>query len=561
MPDDRIFSFNIALSVLNHLGRNLYRNFITILGEAISNSWDADAEHVWITVNKEKSQMIIIDDGVGMTADDFQNRFLRIGYSKRKEIGFASQKGRPFIGAKGIGKLALLSCAKRVTIISKALGSDIVGGTIDNAGLDQAIVDELSPSEYPLIALDYTELVEYTLDLSQGTILIFDELSDGIRNTEEQMRKLLALHFQFSTIDQSFSILFNGSEIGVGDLSELVNNTQFIWKVENCPNSPLISAIESNVTKESRLEIMDGVTGFIASVVKPSYLNVRGLNERVSIDLIVKGRLRERNLLNKAPSAQNPSEYVYGQIYFDNLDDGDTDPFTSSREGVKADNEEYGKFVEKLGEALRRVYREWDQYRIELRQPGDPENPNYSPKSRAARDLASAITDDYKEALIESETEVVSKDQVISENQSMVSSWIDDLQEDAEFNFSAYADCFISENLLRKYAEVKGVELTSKYTKAAMKYRNNENENLETADMSLNIRRNGSDLSYLDMDLLVSLIDTNDNNLHTYGNQYKPVRDATMHTSLLTSEAKEHLSAVFRNIKTRILTKLRKDEE
>ena len=36
------FTFNISLSVLNHLGRNLYRNFITVLGEAISNSWDAD---------------------------------------------------------------------------------------------------------------------------------------------------------------------------------------------------------------------------------------------------------------------------------------------------------------------------------------------------------------------------------------------------------------------------------------------------------------------------------------------------------------------------------------
>lgn len=42
--DDQ-FTFNISLAVLNSLGRNLYRNFITILGEAISNSWDADANN------------------------------------------------------------------------------------------------------------------------------------------------------------------------------------------------------------------------------------------------------------------------------------------------------------------------------------------------------------------------------------------------------------------------------------------------------------------------------------------------------------------------------------
>ena len=34
IPDDDNFKFAISLSVLNHLGRNLYRNFITVLGEA-----------------------------------------------------------------------------------------------------------------------------------------------------------------------------------------------------------------------------------------------------------------------------------------------------------------------------------------------------------------------------------------------------------------------------------------------------------------------------------------------------------------------------------------------
>lgn len=35
MPDYR---FDISLSVLNHLGRNLYHSFITVIGEAISNA-------------------------------------------------------------------------------------------------------------------------------------------------------------------------------------------------------------------------------------------------------------------------------------------------------------------------------------------------------------------------------------------------------------------------------------------------------------------------------------------------------------------------------------------
>ncbi len=75
------FTFAISLSVLNHLGRNLYRSFLTVVGEAISNAWDADATNVWVYVDRADSSMVIKDDGAGMDADDFQHKFLKIGYS------------------------------------------------------------------------------------------------------------------------------------------------------------------------------------------------------------------------------------------------------------------------------------------------------------------------------------------------------------------------------------------------------------------------------------------------------------------------------------------------
>ena len=134
--DDTQYQFTISLSVLNHLGRNLYRNFVTVLGEAISNSWDADSKNVWIDIDRENDRFIISDDGVGMTAEDFENRFLKIGYSKRKEGGEKSGGGRPFIGAKGIGKLALLSCADRISVFTHTSKTVYTGGVIDNSNLD-----------------------------------------------------------------------------------------------------------------------------------------------------------------------------------------------------------------------------------------------------------------------------------------------------------------------------------------------------------------------------------------------------------------------------------------
>ena len=102
MQPNNSFNFEISLSVLNHLGRNLYRSFATVLGEAVSNAWDADAQNVWIDLDADKNSFSIKDDGVGMTANDFQNKFLKIGYSKRKDGNSRSGKDRPFIGRKGI---------------------------------------------------------------------------------------------------------------------------------------------------------------------------------------------------------------------------------------------------------------------------------------------------------------------------------------------------------------------------------------------------------------------------------------------------------------------------
>src|SRR4030042_4901182 len=149
------FTFAISLSILNHLGRNLYRSFVTVLGEAISNAWDANAENVNIYIDKDNNSLIIKDDGIGMSGDDFQNKFLKIGYSKRKEGETKSpDKERPYIGRKGIGKLALLSCADKITVISKTAGGDYVGGTIDNTGLDNAIKEDLTPDQYKLEMVD-----------------------------------------------------------------------------------------------------------------------------------------------------------------------------------------------------------------------------------------------------------------------------------------------------------------------------------------------------------------------------------------------------------------------
>jgi len=270
------FNFNISLSILNHLGRNLYRNFITVIGEAISNSWDADAKNVWITIDRDRNFFVIKDDGKGMDEEDFQEKFLRIGYSKRKDGDVTTDSGRPYIGRKGIGKLALLSCAKRISIYTKTIEGEYIGGVIDNTGLDDAIIHDMSPDQYSLEPINEDLLAPFIGDNESGTIIFFEELNEGIRSRVEQIRKLIALSFKFSLLDPAFTIYVNGDPITVDELSDLANTTQFLWKI-NDPNDPYVDnkLIGNNSLKRNKdLEAPDGINGFIASVLLPSNTTV-----------------------------------------------------------------------------------------------------------------------------------------------------------------------------------------------------------------------------------------------------------------------------------------------
>ena len=541
------FTFNISLSVLNHLGRNLYRNFITVLGEAISNSWDADAKNVWIYIDVDNNHLVIKDNGDGMSSEDFQNKFLKIGYSKRKDGADKTNLQRPFIGRKGIGKLALLSCAKRIHVLSKKIDSDIVGGIIDNSGLDAAIHDDLIPQQYPLENIKTELFDDYIQDFEKGTIIYFESINDGIKNKIEYIRKLIALFFRFSLIDSSFKISLNDDPITLNELDDLALSTQFVWQVNTIDDPYLkdkISPAHEHVKKFKKLpSSLDGFNGFIASVTEPKHLKIRNTQEKVSLDLYVNGRLREKDLLKYIPSARLVENYIYGQVHLDRLD-GNKDRFTSSREGVISDDPLFQSVLLELEKIMKIITDDWDKWRVELRQDGDSENiTRMTKKERKSKELVNIISDEF----------VPTKE---STYRSKVDEWIDSLSNDAEFNVTTYAECFMSENLLRNYINHKPVPLSEEAVKESERWKNIEERNKNKANISFDLRQSEEELVYLNMDDLANLIEKVDSNtqagLSRDAKEYKPIRDAVAHTALLTDIAKKRLNLTYETIKARI---------
>jgi hypothetical protein len=127
-PAERVVSSTVekprppALGILNELSTGTYVSYSRALKELLSNSWDANASDVRITISPDLDEITILDDGRGMSEVDIRERFLRIGGSSA-ERG-ATRTGRRLIGHKGIGALSVIPICREVRVLTTQVGSN-----------------------------------------------------------------------------------------------------------------------------------------------------------------------------------------------------------------------------------------------------------------------------------------------------------------------------------------------------------------------------------------------------------------------------------------------------
>ena len=141
------YVMKISRLTVDKLGVKLYDRVSAVIAELVSNSYDADATSVTITapmgeylatrhqgnVVDKGYQISVIDDGSGMTPDEVNRYYLRVGAERRKdERGEISKKyKRKVMGNKGVGKLAPFGICQTIEVIT-ASGPKITG--LDESG-------------------------------------------------------------------------------------------------------------------------------------------------------------------------------------------------------------------------------------------------------------------------------------------------------------------------------------------------------------------------------------------------------------------------------------------
>ena len=98
------------------LGERLYGESIELVRELVNNAYDADAAKVNVQINKDN--IVVEDDGNGMTLEGLKEYF-NIGSPQKRLLKKSPRFAREMIGQFGIGKFSSLSACQRFEVWTK----------------------------------------------------------------------------------------------------------------------------------------------------------------------------------------------------------------------------------------------------------------------------------------------------------------------------------------------------------------------------------------------------------------------------------------------------------
>jgi len=119
--------FRTKARAVDMLGRQQIADASTAISELFKNAHDAYADHVEVDFFKSDSLLVIRDDGIGMTPDEFESNWLVLGTDNKVTMTSGTGSYRPpdkseraVMGEKGIGRLAIAFLGSQVLALTRS---------------------------------------------------------------------------------------------------------------------------------------------------------------------------------------------------------------------------------------------------------------------------------------------------------------------------------------------------------------------------------------------------------------------------------------------------------
>ncbi len=356
------YEMTIDLNVLNHLGIGLYSNIPAVVSEVVANSYDADATEVRIDIDREKCIITVADDGWGMTRQDINDHYLKVGYKKRDDTR-SSKYGRDPMGRKGIGKLSLFSIANTIEVHS--VKTDEGGAVIERNGFvmsTKAIKAKMETGDKkPYCPIP---VPPENVTIARGTKITISDLTLDVDSTENFLRRRLARRFSIIGAEYHFDVYVNGKAITVED-RDYFSKIEYLWYLGAAGEKYAIQA--KNSAKQIQLDArVDEELGYTVTGWVGTFDEQKSVEEgNNSIVVLARGKLIHEDILRDMKEGGIFTKYLIGEIRADFLDvDDKEDIATSDRQSLKESDPRFKKLKQFIqSKILKEIQNKWTDFR------------------------------------------------------------------------------------------------------------------------------------------------------------------------------------------------------
>lgn len=339
MSDNEKLMMTFDPRTIEHLGVKMYSTLPPAIAELIANGYDACAKNVTVKLSDDPKKIEVIDNGTGMTFEEINTNFLRIGRNRRVEEQAPPCKRLP-TGKKGLGKLALFGIGKVVEIITKRDGKEI------NFLMDWDDIMNAEGDYEPAFKIN-----DCSID-DTGTTIIVHELKRKTNFNRDDMAHSISKLFNFNDANFEIKIVLNNGEPLIVDRDLKFKNIdkQFEWKF------PKLFELT-----EAEYKNKDLINGVMFTSEKPLQPGLRG------ITLYANGRMVNLPEFFGRTESSHFFSYLSGYLDVDFIDTWEEDVISTDRQSLDWENVNLQEMQIFLQEFLKALEKDWREKRSEVK--------------------------------------------------------------------------------------------------------------------------------------------------------------------------------------------------
>ena len=247
--------------------KSITSNSDIALTEFVANAWDAGAHNVNITIpTEENNEIVIEDDGIGMSDEEFHERWMTLNYNRQKRQGTevifpddVEKSVRIAYGRNGVGRHGMLCFANNYTVETWKNGCCNV--------YDIAISHGSSPFK----------IIKHKKENKQGHGTRIHTFVNRHLPDAKAMTDILSARFLY---DPCFSVKINGKQIDLSQHKGVIYQKDFKGDT-NAKFSMIVIDSEKTAAKSQQHGVAFWVSGRLVGQPSWSYGKITFLDGRL----------------------------------------------------------------------------------------------------------------------------------------------------------------------------------------------------------------------------------------------------------------------------------------